>query len=155
MNILSLLKPKASVSYIYDSSSVRQGLEQMKAHKFTATPVINKDGKYIGVVSEGDFLRHILDNYTTVDLRLLENVKIKDIINTKKYKPVRINATIQDLLLLVMNQNFVSVIDDRDCFIGIITRKSVIEYFYNLEKARHAEAALQEKPEQANEVPIS
>ena len=39
----------------------------------------------------------------------------------------------KDLLLMVMNQNFVSVIDDRDCFIGIITRKSVLEYFYQKE----------------------
>lgn len=133
MNIISLLKPKATVSYIYDSSSVRQGLEQMKAHKFTATPVINKDGKYIGVVSEGDFLWYILNNHEQADIKLLEEVKIKDIINTKKHKPVRISATMQDLLLLVMNQNFVCVIDDRDCFIGIITRKSVLEYFYNKE----------------------
>lgn len=136
MNIISLLKPKTTVSYIYDSSSVRQGLEQMKAHKFTATPVINKDGKYIGVVSEGDFLWYILNNHEQADIKLLEDIKIKDIINTKKHKPVRINATMQDLLLLVMNQNFVSVIDDRNCFIGIITRKAVLEYFYNKESQR-------------------
>lgn len=134
MNIISLLKPKATVSFVYDSSTVRQGLEQMKAHKFTATPVIGKDGKYVGVVSEGDFLWYMVNNRVTADMTLLEDTYIKDIIKTGKHKPVRVTATMQDLLLLVMNQNFVPVIDDRNCFIGIITRKSVLEYFYKKEQ---------------------
>ncbi len=133
MNIVSLLKPKSTVSYVYDSSTVRQGLEQMKAHSFTATPVITKDGKYAGVVSEGDFLWYLIKNSKSSDIKLLESTYIKDIIDKNKFKPVRISATINDLLLMVMNQNFVSVIDDRDCFIGIITRKSVLEYFYKKE----------------------
>ncbi len=133
MNIISLLKPKSTVSYVYDSSTLRQGLEQMKAHKFTATPVITREGKYAGVVSEGDFLWYLLRNDASADLKLLESAYIKDIIDPKKFKPVRISATMKDLLLMVMNQNFVSVIDDRDCFIGIITRKSVLEYFYQKE----------------------
>lgn len=134
MNIVSLLKPKATVSFVYDSSTVRQGLEQMRAHKFTATPVITKEGRYVGVVSEGDFLWYLVNNREIADVKLLEDTYIKDIISPKKHKPVRITATMQDLLLLVMNQNFVSVIDDRNCFIGIITRRSVIEYFYEKEQ---------------------
>ena len=82
MNIISLLKPKATVSFVYDSSTVRQGLEQMKAHKFTATPVIGKDGKYVGVVSEGDFLWYMVNNRVTADMTLLEDTYIKDIIKT-------------------------------------------------------------------------
>ena len=47
MNIISLLKPKSTVSYVYDSSTLRQGLEQMKAHKFTATPVTPREEKVL------------------------------------------------------------------------------------------------------------
>lgn len=139
MNIISLLKPKSTVSYVYDSSTLRQGLEQMKAHRFTATPVITHEGKYAGVVSEGDFLWYLLKKDVKSDLKHLESVYIKDIIDANKFKPVRITATMKDLLLMVMNQNFVSVIDDRDCFIGIITRKSVLEYFYTKEAENESE----------------
>ena len=61
MNIIMLLKPKETVKYIYEDSTLRQGLEKMRAHSYTALPVINKEGKYIGTVSEGDFLYYILD----------------------------------------------------------------------------------------------
>ena len=37
----------------------------------------------------------------------------------------------EDLLQKAMNQNFVPVVDDMNNFIGIITRKSIIEYCYN------------------------
>ena len=39
-----------------------------------------------------------------------------------------------NLLNMVMEQNFVPVVDDRGMFIGIITRKDIIKYFYDKEK---------------------
>jgi len=60
-NILSLLTPKKDVACIEDDMTIRQALEKMNAHHFTAIPVINrKTGQYICSVSEGDFLRHLL-----------------------------------------------------------------------------------------------
>ena len=40
-----------------------------------------------------------------------------------------------------MNQNFVPVIDDKKVFIGIITRKDIIEFCYNQYKSCRGEAA--------------
>lgn len=56
MNVLFFLKPKASVAYIYDNNTVRQGLEKMKHYGYTAIPVIDHEGRYVGTVTEGDFL---------------------------------------------------------------------------------------------------
>ena len=55
MNVLMLLKPKSEVEYLIDTYTLRQGLEKMRAHGYTAIPVISKDGEYMGCVSEGDF----------------------------------------------------------------------------------------------------
>jgi CBS domain-containing protein len=35
-----------------------------------------------------------------------------------------------DLLNLSKKENFIPVVDDRDMFIGIITRQDIIDYFY-------------------------
>lgn len=40
-----------------------------------------------------------------------------------------IDAEMEDLLTLSMNQNFIPVVDDRNIFIGIIRRREIIEYF--------------------------
>ena len=62
MNILYLLRIKSDVSYVYDNNTLRQGLERMKLKGYTAIPVITRDGDYVGTVSEGDFLWHIIEH---------------------------------------------------------------------------------------------
>lgn len=128
MNILFLLKPKVNVAYIMEESTVRQGLEKMKVHGYTAIPVLNRDGEYVGTVSEGDFLRHLL-SCPDKTLEAQENYSIMDIVSEERNKPVTISADMNDLLHIVMDQNFVPVIDDKNSFIGIITRRDVIKFF--------------------------
>ena len=59
MNIAFLLTPKADVAYIYDDFTVRQVLEKMEHHGYTAVPVINRGGGYVGTITEGDLLWYI------------------------------------------------------------------------------------------------
>jgi predicted transcriptional regulator len=42
--------------------------------------------------------------------------------------PVRITANVEELVLQALEQNFVPVVDDRDMFMGIITRRSILSY---------------------------
>ena len=56
MNILFFLTPKSEVAFIYDDQTLRQALEIMEHHRYSAVPIINKLGKYIGTITEGDML---------------------------------------------------------------------------------------------------
>ena len=47
MNILFFLKPKSEVACVEDDYSVRQTLEKMDYHKYTAVPLLNRKGEYI------------------------------------------------------------------------------------------------------------
>lgn len=126
-NIIFLLTPKESSSFLYNYYTLRQGLEKMKFHGYTAMPVITKDGSYAGTVSEGDFLWHILDK-GVYDMKKQEDYFITDIIRNDWNPAVKISATLNEVLLRVMNQNFIPVVDDREKFIGIITRKDIIKH---------------------------
>ncbi len=134
MNIIFLIKPKCDTAYLCKNDSVRQGLEKMRFHQYTALPVIDENGMYCGTVTEGDFLRYILnqrlENGTlSCDIRSTEHDKVSILIRNEFNPSVNIYATMQDLLKRVMEQNFVPVIDDRGVFVGIITRKDIINYF--------------------------
>ena len=135
MNLFYLLKPKSTVSYLTNKHTIRQGLEIMRAHGYTAIPVINENGEYIGTVSEGDFLWHIL-RFNDRDMRSQERYSVMDIVNEERNLPVKTDVSMDDLLLRVMDQNFVPVIDDRNVFIGIITRKDIMRYFYEKETGK-------------------
>ena len=128
MNIVFLLRPKSTVAFLEADFTLRQGLEKMYAHKYTAIPVVEKDGRYAGTVSEGDFLWNILkqESFTKKEL---EEYKLRNIIRPDWNPAVRISVTMDDLLQRVMEQNFVPVVDDRNLFMGIITRRDVIKYF--------------------------
>lgn len=129
MNPAMLLIPKSQVDFIQDDDTVRQGLEKFRHHGYTAVPLINKRGKYLGTISDKDFLRYIIDN-KTVDLRAMEDVPIKSILRPTFNPPVSIDADMLSLFEQVMDQNFVPVVDSRGLFVGIITRRSVLSYVY-------------------------
>lgn len=133
MNILFLLRIKNDVKYIYDDNTLRQGLEKMKGHGYTAIPVITREGDYVGTISEGDFLWHII-KYGRGSLKDQEEYSVKDIIRKDYMRPVKVSATAEELVDSAMNQNFVPVVDDRNKFIGIVTRRDIIKYFIEKNK---------------------
>ena len=121
MNIAYFLLPKSRIAYLYDDFTFRQGLEKMRNRGYTAIPVITRDGRYVGTVSEGDFLWRLLDT-DDPSMKKAEELRVRDIIGSK-YPAVRITVTMDALLESAMNQNFIPVIDDLDNFIGIVTRR--------------------------------
>ena len=51
MNILFFLTPKAMCAYIEAGDTLRQAMERMEHSGYAALPVIDKSGKYCGVVT--------------------------------------------------------------------------------------------------------
>ena len=45
-----------------------------------------------------------------------------------EHRPVRVTASMHELVERASSQNFVPVVDDKDAFIGLITRKAIIHY---------------------------
>lgn len=127
MNIAFLLKPKSQVAHLVEGSSFRQGMEKLRRHGYTAIPVISKDGRYLGCISEGDFLWNIM-SLGSLETHDLEQARIDDIISEDRMPPVRVTANAEELLTRALEQNFVPVVDDRDIFVGIITRRAILSY---------------------------
>ena len=129
MNVLFFLKPKVDLAYMDDQLTLRQAIEKMKHYGYSAVPVIDTEGKYVGTLSEGDLLREVLKHDNIKD-KSTKKIKVRDIIGGRENKPVNINAAIDDLFLRATQQNFIPVTDDRDIFIGIVTRSDVLKYYY-------------------------
>ena len=130
MNIAFLLQPKQRVAYLYGDNSLRQGLEKMRHHGYTAVPVIDREGCYLGTISEGDFLWQILA-MDSLDMKDLEHVQIQDVLQPGSYPPVPITVSVEELLNSAMNQNFIPVVDDYNSFIGLVTRREIISRLSN------------------------
>ena len=128
MNVLFFLKPKSETAYIYSDETLRQVVEKMEYHRYSAVPMIDRTtGEYVGTLTEGDLLIEIKRKYD-LSMREAEDIPVMDIPRNRDNKPVDADTAMEDLFQMATIQNFIPVIDDKRHYIGIITRKDVIQY---------------------------
>ncbi|MHC1684141.1 MAG: CBS domain-containing protein [Clostridiaceae bacterium] len=132
MNIAFFLTPKSDLVYEKIDSTMRRAVERMEYHRFTAIPIIDEQGRYVGTLTEGDLLWKI-KNTDGLDFKNTEKIKLSEIEMRVNHKCVSINSDMDDLLSLAIHQNFVPVEDDNGIFIGIIKRGDIINYFFDKE----------------------
>ena len=128
MNILFFLKPKSELAYIYDYHTLRQALEIMEYHKYSSVPILNREGKYVGSITEGDVLWS-LKKLNILSIKDAEDISIMKIERRLDYQCVTAESNMEDLIGKAMEQNFVPGVDDQEHFIGIITRRDIIGYY--------------------------
>ena len=127
MNIAFFLTPKNEVIYESIEATMRQVMEKMENHGYTSIPLLDKNGKYVGTITEGDLLWK-LKNTPDLNFKNTQSVKVMDIQRRVTHKSVSISEDIESLIKLSINQNYVPVVDDEGIFIGIIKRSDIINY---------------------------
>ena len=130
MNLLFFLTPKQDVLFVYEDFTLRQTLEKWSNQRLATIPVLRRNGEYVGTITEGDILWGI-KNLHGLDLEASEDVPISSFPRRRDYKAVPVTTDMHALLQAAIDQNFVPVVDDQENFIGIITRKDIIRYFYD------------------------
>jgi len=133
MNIPFFLIPKQDVIILSHRSTMRQALEKMEYHRYTAIPLVDEEGRYVGTITEGDLLWKI-KNTPGLSFENTHKIMISEVPRHLQNVAVNIDARMEDLINLVITQNFVPVVDDEGIFIGIVRRREIIEYCANLLK---------------------
>ncbi len=106
---------------------MRQALEKMEYHRYSAVPLINENGAYFGTLTEGDLLWKI-KNTPNISFKDINKIRLRDVPLHVNNTPIHIDAEMEDIISKAMEQNFVPVVDDKNIFIGIIRRREIIEY---------------------------
>lgn len=130
MNILFFLTPKSEVIYIDANLSLQDAVTKIEQYSYTALPIINQQGEYVGTITEGDLFWYYR-SFITEERPVDSSISIANVPRKQDYLPVRATSDMEDLVSHAMNQNYVPVVDDDDNFIGIITRRDLIQYCYN------------------------
>jgi len=127
MNVAFFLLPKSEVACMTMDATLRQTLERMEFHRYTAVPLLNEVGEYVGTVTEGDLL-WFMKNTAGMSFDQTSRYSLSEVPLRLKNKAVHIDARMEDLILLAKSQNFVPVVDDMNKFIGIVRRSDIIDY---------------------------
>lgn len=129
MNVAFFLIPKQEVAYLYDCFTMRQALEKMEYHRYTAIPILTKNGKYVGALTEGDLLWK-LKHTPGLAFDKTKEIFLKDVPLQREVKSISVRTDIEGIYNLAIDQNFIPIVDDSGIFIGIIRRRELIEYLY-------------------------
>ena len=108
VNLLLLITPKTQVACLNTNMNVRQALEKMRAHGYSAIPMINNDGEYMGTVAEGDLLWQIVKN-EKISLEDLEDIQLVDLPRKSDMPAVKVDASSEELVAQITNHNFIPV----------------------------------------------
>lgn len=131
MNLAFFLRPKSTVTYLYDDVSLQRGLNKLRESGYSALPVLSREGKYLGVVSEGDFLWYLAERQPRQTA--LRDTKLRDLptlqLHSCPVRPMPVTTSMEELLHCASRQNFVPVVDDSGSFIGIVSRGDIIRHF--------------------------
>ena len=134
MNIAFFLTPKKEVVWLPAEATLAHAIEILRPHRYSAVPVLDRDGSYAGTLTEGDILWHVLASggsgfgASEAAPPALHNVLVGAVPRRTRNCAVRIDAEIETFVLRAMHQNFVPVVDDREVFIGIVRRQHIIEH---------------------------
>jgi CBS domain containing-hemolysin-like protein len=131
MQLAFFLIPKSEIVWLPENSTLRQAMERMERHGYTAVPVLDGEGKYAFTITAADLLWEIKNtpDFTFADS---EQIRLRDIKRAKEVQAVNIGEKMSRLLLRATEQNFIPVVDDYGTFIGIVRRREIMEYCMGL-----------------------
>ena len=80
------------------------------------------------------FLLWYIKNEHLLNLYDAEQEPVTEVPRHHDNSALPISTDIHDIFDLALNQNFVPVVDDRGIFIGIITRKNILQHCCNIDR---------------------
>lgn len=131
MNLAFYLTPVSQVTWLSVHASVSEAVHTIRQHRYTAVPLLDGQGRYVGTLTEGDLLFHLVDSGMSG-----ETTRLIDVRRRVENRAVGVDADIRSLLTVAADQNFVPVIDSRGVLMGIVTRKAILAQCESL-LARH------------------
>lgn len=129
VNVWFFLTPKSEVTYIFDDYKLCKVMDIMEETGYTALPMIDRQGHYVGSVTEGDILRVIREK-RELSLECIGEITVSNIQRKTQIKSISGAADMIDMIKRALEQNYVPVVDDDNIFSGIITRRDIIHVCY-------------------------
>ena len=120
---------------------VNDAFDLMKKERIRRLPVVDKNGKLVGIVSDKDLLRVSPSPATTLSAYeipyLLSKVKAGDVM-TKQVITVSEDTPIEDAARIMVDNKIggLPVVDENDIVVGIITETDIFKTFLELIGAR-------------------
>lgn len=126
----NLLTSKDNVITVYDDQTLRHCFNTLSATGYKTLPVLDSKKRVIGLISLSKLMLDFEKSHMDFN-RFLDENTVKDFIDQKVFMIFN-DFDLDDVLLGVLHNSFICVTAQDGYFLGIITRKTILERFRNL-----------------------
>lgn len=124
-NEKDLVKPADQVAVIGIKNRLDHALLILTSDKYSVVPVLNDESKMCGLVSMPCIMQAIMD-IEDVHFEKLGEIEVGDIMDTD-YPAVNENFELENVLNMLVESAFITVVDNDGIFKGIITRSEILK----------------------------
>lgn len=142
----TLIKPADELAVIGAEHTLDHALLLMTRNRYSLVPVIDEKSKLKGLISLAIIMDAIID-IEDVEFDKLADIRVKEVMETN-YPSVTVNYELENVLRKLVNNAFISVVDEEGILLGIITRQEILRgtnrILHNFEKVYHVEEKVEE-----------
>ena len=121
----NIIIPVKNISMVFAENSLLHAMLILKESNYTQIPVLDYDNRFIGLISLHQIYQS-LDEDLFKDFDNLSNYKVKNHIDTH-FAKIYDDFDLEDVLKLLIDYNFVTVVDKNEKYQGMITRSSILK----------------------------
>ncbi|MGO3018608.1 MAG: cyclic-di-AMP-binding protein CbpB [Anaerococcus sp.] len=126
----NLMIPADDVAVLQEDDTLLHAILVLSANSYQTIPVLDKDYRVRGLISISKIVTSF-DDEVLLDTDRLNETKVSEIMN--QVVPILFNnSELEDILRLIINNNFICITQRNGYFLGIITRKTILERFTNV-----------------------
>ncbi|MCC5894622.1 MAG: CBS domain-containing protein [Alkalibacterium sp.] len=120
-----LVKPAEEVAVVGVKNRLNHALLILTTDKYALVPVLDSDSKMRGLISMPTIMHAIMD-IEDVHFEKLGDIEVKEVMDTD-YPYVYDDFELEDVLGMLVNHAFITVVDKENVFKGIITRSEILK----------------------------
>ncbi len=124
-NDSKLVKPAEEVAVVGIKNRLNHALLLLTTDKYAVVPVLDERSKMRGLISMPTIMQAIMD-IEDVHFEKLGEVEVGEVMDTD-YPAVSENFELEDVLHMLVNHAFITVVDEDGYFKGIITRSEILK----------------------------
>ncbi|OJG28365.1 CBS domain-containing protein [Enterococcus caccae] len=121
----TFLIPAENVANVMCLNPLSHALLVLSQVKYSKIPVLDKGDRFVGLISLSDVVDKMFD-ITSVDFDKLKDFTVADVMEVN-VPVIGEQWELEDVLHLLVDAAFLPVVDDNQCFKGIITRKELLK----------------------------
>lgn len=121
----ALVKPAEEVAVVGLKNRLNHALLILTTDKYAVVPVLDDESKMRGLISMPTIMHAIMD-IEDVHFEKLGDIEVREVMDTD-YPYVYEDYELEDVLRMLVNHAFITVVDKEHFFRGIITRSEILK----------------------------